>query len=61
MTTSRFPWHALDDSDTAVSVALGLVYDPTNGTTSRGEIFRAGGVVTGPSLAHQLWFTAVTQ
>ncbi len=61
MTTSNFPWHALDDSEKSQSVALGLIYDTTNGTKSRGEIFKAGGTITGPSLAHQLWYQSVSQ
>jgi prepilin-type N-terminal cleavage/methylation domain-containing protein len=38
---------AFFESDTAQGVWLGMVYDATNGTISRGNIYRGGGQVTG--------------
>ena len=41
---SRYPWVDIPaDSPDAVAEILTLIYDPTNGTISTGEIFRAGG------------------
>ena len=55
--TSQFPW----PTATNVAEMIGLVYDSTNGTKSFGEIFRAGGVVTGPNEAHAVWFATVSK
>lgn len=38
---------ALFQSDVNPQAWLGLVYDPTNGTVSQGNIYRAGGAITG--------------
>jgi len=43
-TANGYPWvHIPPDDPRAVAELLSLLYDPTNGTISRGEIFRAGG------------------
>jgi prepilin-type N-terminal cleavage/methylation domain-containing protein len=41
----NYPWEDLNANDPAkVAEALGMVYDPTNGTVSYGDIFRFGGM-----------------
>ena len=40
----QYPWiHIPADSDAAVAELLSLIYDSTNGTRSKGEVFRTGG------------------
>jgi hypothetical protein len=39
-----YPWVSLPYSDPEGQRLIRLIYDPTNGTVSRGEIFRVGGV-----------------
>ncbi|MCX7050138.1 MAG: prepilin-type N-terminal cleavage/methylation domain-containing protein [Candidatus Sumerlaeota bacterium] len=58
--SGQFPWLALDNTDATAGTVLGLIYDPTNGTISRGQIFRAGGACPGNKKAHQLWYSCVT-
>jgi hypothetical protein len=42
---ARYPWTDIPANDpAAVSEGLSLVYDPTNGTVSGGNIFRFGGM-----------------
>ncbi len=41
-TGGGYPWKNVDRDD--VVQLLGIVYDPTNGTVSRGDIMRVGGV-----------------
>jgi hypothetical protein len=41
LTEGTFPWPALTDAD--LPHVLALVYDPTNGTVSRGQVYRVGG------------------
>lgn len=42
---ASFPWVNRNHNDPAVVAEfLGMIYDPTNGTVSKGEIFRAGGI-----------------
>jgi prepilin-type N-terminal cleavage/methylation domain-containing protein len=41
----NYPWEDLNANDPAKVVeALSLIYDPTNGTVSAGDVFRFGGV-----------------
>ena len=41
----NYPWKNIPaDSPAAVDELLGLLYDPTNGTKSKGEVFRTGGM-----------------
>lgn len=39
----EFPYYAFTPSFVRTNVHLAYIYDPTNGTVSRGEIFRRGG------------------
>jgi prepilin-type N-terminal cleavage/methylation domain-containing protein len=39
----EFPYYAFSPTFVGTGVYLGYIYDPTNGTVSRGEIFRRGG------------------
>jgi len=48
-----FPWRGADPND--APGILAIVYDPTNGTVSRGEIFRVGGQLPGGSLYTALY------
>jgi len=48
-----FPW--IDASPNDAPGILAIVYDPTNGTVSRGEIFRVGGSKPGGALYDALW------
>jgi prepilin-type N-terminal cleavage/methylation domain-containing protein len=41
----EFPYYAFAPTFVSTNVHLSYIYDPTNGTVSRGEIFRRGGVV----------------
>lgn len=59
--SSAYPWLKLNDSPATAGTILGLVYDSTNGTKSRGQIFRAGGTVPGDTLAHHVWFQSVSK
>jgi len=45
LATGNYPWANVPDNDQAVAAVLSLIYDPTNGTVSDGEIYRAGGTV----------------
>jgi type II secretory pathway pseudopilin PulG len=41
---ARYPWVDIPaDDPTAVIELLSIIYDPTNGTNSRGDVFRTGG------------------
>jgi len=53
-TTSQYP-NGWDRNN--VSAILSLIYDPTNGTVSVGEIFRTGGTVP-PGIALQVFYGA---
>jgi prepilin-type N-terminal cleavage/methylation domain-containing protein len=54
---SSFPWVSYDFNDPAVIVdGLALLYDPTNGTISRGEIFRFGGMKP-PGTLWDIWYS----
>jgi prepilin-type N-terminal cleavage/methylation domain-containing protein len=44
LTEGNYPWN-LPDNESAVRAVLMLVYDPTNGTVSSGQVYRTGGVV----------------
>jgi hypothetical protein len=48
-----FPWPDADPKNPAP--LLEIVYDPTNGTVSRGEIFRVGGTKPSGQLYDVLW------
>jgi type II secretory pathway pseudopilin PulG len=39
----NYPWVQFADNPNAALELVGLFYDPTNGTVSRGDIFRVGG------------------
>jgi type II secretion system protein G len=41
----EFPYYAFSPTFVGGGVYLQYIYDPTNGTVSRGEIFRRGGVI----------------
>jgi len=41
--TSQFPWVYLTGTPQEMKAVAGLIYDPTNGTMSEGEILRTGG------------------
>lgn len=41
----EFPYYAFSDTFVQTGAYLGYIYDPTNGTVSRGEIFRRGGLM----------------
>jgi len=52
----NFPWAALQVNDPAMVVqALMLIYDPTNGTVSWGDILRFGGQKPGGQVWDVLW------
>jgi len=46
----------LGESPANLKLVNGIIYDATNGTTSRGAIFRAGGTPVGPA---KVFYTAV--
>ncbi len=48
-----FPWPTVDPND--APMILAVVYDPTNGTVSRGQIFRVGGQLPGGALYTALY------
>jgi len=50
--TGSYPWPA----NTSVANLVNAIYDPTNGTVSRGDIFRTGGMVP-PGPALQIFYT----
>jgi len=43
LTEGQFPWPTLPDNEQAVAAILTLIYDPTNGTVSKGQVYRTGG------------------
>jgi len=52
----HYPWVNLNaNAPLMVIEALGLVYDPTNGTVSRGDIFRCGGQKPPGAAYEVLW------
>ena len=56
--TSLFPWVYLTGTDQEMEVVAALVYDPTNGTTSGGEVLRMGGTKPGSRplrFLHEAW------
>lgn len=44
LSTSGYPWVHLTGTPQEMEVICAMAYDPTNGTISRGEIYRVGGV-----------------
>lgn len=42
--TGSFPWPSLARDSGDWEIATGLIYDPTNGTASRGDLMRSGGI-----------------
>jgi type II secretion system protein G len=59
--TTNYPWGlSLGDTAEHTAVAVGLIYDPTNGTVSAGQIFRAGGDIP-PTLSVRKWFELVSR
>ncbi|MBN1515747.1 prepilin-type N-terminal cleavage/methylation domain-containing protein [Candidatus Sumerlaeota bacterium] len=57
--TGLYPWEYLTNSDR--DAVINIIYDPTNGTVSGGDIMRFGGSIPGFSEAHQTWAKAVSQ
>ena len=57
-TTVQYPWLAIPDNS---GETLGMIYDATNGTRSRGNIFRVGGVRNDRHNALAVWWDAVSQ
>ena len=56
---ARYPWVDIPPNDpAAVSEALSLLYDPTNGTVSRGNILRFGGMKPGGRIFDVLFANA---
>lgn len=56
LSTARFPWPAIQPNNPALVVrAASLHYDPTNGTVSRGDIFRVGGNKPGGMVFDVFW------
>lgn len=53
---SDFPWKNANPND--APAILAIVYDPTNGTVSRGEVFRVGGQMPTGALYSALWASA---
>jgi hypothetical protein len=54
---SSFPWENRNfDSPDVIVDGLALLYDPTNGTISKGEIFRFGGIKSAGAL-WDIWFS----
>ena len=55
--TSNFPWDTIiaPNNPATVSQALDLIYDPTNGTVSCGEIYKMGGQKPGGQVYEVLW------
>lgn len=55
--TSNFPWDTIinPDDPATVAKALDLIYDPTNGTVSGGEILRMGGIKPSGQVYDALW------
>ena len=60
LAANGFPWLTIGDGERAVAAILSLVYDPTNGTKSSGQIQRAGGVPSS-TRSYQTWYQAVSQ
>ena len=57
LSTSRYPWTYLTGTPEEMRVMSALFYDPTNGTVSRGEVVRAGGIRPGSpplTLLHEM-------
>jgi len=45
LTEGQFPWPSLPNNNQSVAAVCSLAYDPTNGTVSRGQVYRTGGAV----------------
>ena len=56
--TISFPWVGTGETVNEVSGMIGMIYDPTNGTVSRGQIFRTGGT-SPPERTVKLFFNLV--
>jgi len=56
LTEGKYAWPDLPDSPQAVTAVLMLIYDPTNGTVSSGQVYRTGGSVPRGSAAYQYLF-----
>jgi len=54
--TGDFPWGGINANDPVPILAM--IYDPTNGTVSRGEIFRVGGQIPAGLAFQVLWANA---
>jgi len=44
LTEGNYPWPSLPGNDKAVAAVASLIYDPTNGTVSEGQVYRTGGM-----------------
>jgi len=56
--TGDFPWSWNPEDATIIAGASALSYDPTNGTVSRGDILRFGGVRPGGTAYSVFWAAA---
>jgi len=52
-TNNGFPWRNANPND--APGILAIIYDPTNGTVSRGDVMRVGGSKPGGALYDALW------
>ena len=57
--TGSFPWVTYANNAQNRSSIIAMIYDPTNGTASSGQIFRAGG--SPPPEPVMLWFQIVNR
>lgn len=58
--TTNFPWVGTEPSEANIRTLVALFYDPSNGTASRGQLFRVGGAPP-PELAIKLFYDLATR
>ena len=56
--STYYPWPFTVNNQANITAILGIVYDPTNGTVSTGQIYRAGGNVP-PERPCKIWWEIV--
>ena len=57
---ASYPWPGGVSNPTNTRGLLAVIYDPTNGTVSSGQVTRAGGIAP-PELATKMWFDIISR
>jgi type II secretion system protein G len=58
--STYYPWPGTAYNTGNVAAILGIIYDPTNGTTSSGQLYRSGGTLP-PEQVVTLWWQIINK